>query len=527
MGPSGTLEDGMTDRTAHRAGARPSTDAGEDGRHRFHEILFGARDLSNGRPVISGRDFRRRQRLRSQARSATLLAGDIGAIVAANILALFASAASPDEIIHRAVEHSSRQGLAWHAWGSGLITLVLCAHLIGRGHYRLRITFWAQSLDIISASLLAFVCDVLLTTLIYREPANATLILHWLLLTILILGGRSITRWLLGIAGLWRIRALIVGEGEFAERARVVLTADHSMGYEIALSVPIESVMHCHEQDDWYRLLAVQNAEIIAIAGAPGTSREETHFMAMLSLTRIPLIFIPAFDSMSVVGCESQHVHRHHAMLLTWQPRWSEPLAFMVKTVIDYAIACVLCVILGPVLAVIAWCVGRDGGPILFGQRRVGVDGRSFVCFKFRSMRVDAAEALNELLANDPIAAREWATQRKLSADPRVTSVGHFLRKTSLDELPQLINVLRGEMSLVGPRPIVAAEVDFYGDFFRFYAHMKPGVTGLWQASGRSNTSYAERVQLDVWYARNWDLWQDFAIIAMTVPAVLFRKGAV
>jgi undecaprenyl-phosphate galactose phosphotransferase len=142
-------------------------------------------------------------------------------------------------------------------------------------------------------------------------------------------------------------------------------------------------------------------------------------------------------------------------------------------------------------------------------------------------MRVDAAAVLDELLANDPAAAAEWAATQKLRNDPRVTGIGRLLRRTSLDELPQLLNILRGEMSLVGPRPIVASEARFYGEHIHDYYTAKPGVTGLWQVSGRSDTSYARRVQLDVWYARNRSLWHDLRIIAKTVPVVLLRKGAV
>jgi undecaprenyl-phosphate galactose phosphotransferase len=142
-------------------------------------------------------------------------------------------------------------------------------------------------------------------------------------------------------------------------------------------------------------------------------------------------------------------------------------------------------------------------------------------------MVIDAELRLQQLLATDPAAAAEWAATQKLTADPRVTGIGTVLRRTSLDELPQLLNVLRGQMSLVGPRPIVAAEVSRYGDNIASYYAVRPGVTGLWQVSGRSETSYARRVQLDTTYVRNWSFWQDLAILLRTIPAVLARRGAV
>ena len=145
---------------------------------------------------------------------------------------------------------------------------------------------------------------------------------------------------------------------------------------------------------------------------------------------------------------------------------------------------------------------------------------------KFRSMVTNSEAVLQQLLSTNPLAAAEWQQAQKLRHDPRITKLGSFLRRTSLDELPQLINVLRLEMSLVGPRPIVQAEIARYGEDIAYYYETRPGLTGLWQVSGRTETAYAHRVQLDTWYVKNWTIWHDLAIIAKTVPAVLQRRGA-
>ena len=150
-----------------------------------------------------------------------------------------------------------------------------------------------------------------------------------------------------------------------------------------------------------------------------------------------------------------------------------------------------------------------------------------FQCLKFRSMVIDADRVLQHLLETNQQAASEWAATQKLRDDPRITWVGNLLRKSSLDELPQLLNVLRLEMSLVGPRPIVASEIEKYGENIAFYYDTRPGLTGLWQVSGRSETSYERRVQLDTWYVRNWSIRHDLVILAKTVPAVLKRRGAI
>ena len=175
-------------------------------------------------------------------------------------------------------------------------------------------------------------------------------------------------------------------------------------------------------------------------------------------------------------------------------------------------------------LAVLIWM--HDGASPVFVQTRFGRGGRPFRCYKFRSMVADAEARLRKLLAEDPEAAAEWARDQKLRDDPRITRLGRFIRKSSLDELPQLWNIIRGDMSLIGPRPIVRNEIARYGEDFLYYGMTRPGVTGLWQVSGRNETSYAERIALDVQYVREWSFARDMEILAKTVPAVLFSRGA-
>jgi lipopolysaccharide/colanic/teichoic acid biosynthesis glycosyltransferase len=168
-----------------------------------------------------------------------------------------------------------------------------------------------------------------------------------------------------------------------------------------------------------------------------------------------------------------------------------------------------------------------DPGPALFTQLRVGRDGQQFIVYKFRTMRVDAEDRLQQVLKSDPRKAAEWAKYQKLRDDPRVTVLGRFLRKSSLDELPQLLNILRGEMSVIGPRPVTAAEVQQrYGAAYPFYTAVRPGVLGLWQVKGRNGLTYPERVAFDVQYVKTWSIWQDFKIVFMAIPVVLLARGA-
>lgn len=195
------------------------------------------------------------------------------------------------------------------------------------------------------------------------------------------------------------------------------------------------------------------------------------------------------------------------------------------KRIVDLAGAVLALPLALPVIAILALVVMADGGPPFFGHLRVGRDGRHFRCWKLRSMVPDAATRLEAHLAADPAARAEWAAGCKLARDPRVTRAGRFLRRTSLDELPQLLNILRGEMSLVGPRPVTPAELARYGAALRAYTALRPGLTGLWQVSGRSATSYGERVALDAAYARGLGPWLDLRIMAATVRVVLRRSG--
>ncbi|HAJ7641928.1 TPA: exopolysaccharide biosynthesis polyprenyl glycosylphosphotransferase, partial [Escherichia coli] len=196
------------------------------------------------------------------------------------------------------------------------------------------------------------------------------------------------------------------------------------------------------------------------------------------------------------------------------------------KRLFDIIASIAIIILLSPVLLYISRLVKKDGGPAIYGHERIGQDGKPFKCLKFRSMVTNSKDVLNELLQNDPEAKREWDTTFKLKNDPRITKIGAVLRRTSLDELPQLFNVLKGEMSLVGPRPIITAELERYNEEVDYYLLSKPGMTGLWQVSGRSDVDYETRVYLDAWYVKNWSMWNDIAILFKTVGVVLKKDGA-
>lgn len=197
------------------------------------------------------------------------------------------------------------------------------------------------------------------------------------------------------------------------------------------------------------------------------------------------------------------------------------------KRMFDVTAALLALIVLLPLFVLICLLIlSYDRAPAIYRHRRLGRGHSTFECLKFRTMRVDSQEALREHLQNNPAALAEWSQTQKLRDDPRITPVGNILRKTSLDELPQLINVIRGEMSLVGPRPIVSDEIEKYGAEATAYFAVRPGLTGAWQVSGRSDLSYAERVRLDRLYVETQSFLGDMRIIAQTIPAVFFSKGS-
>ncbi|MFD1746711.1 sugar transferase [Rhizobium helianthi] len=203
------------------------------------------------------------------------------------------------------------------------------------------------------------------------------------------------------------------------------------------------------------------------------------------------------------------------------------PTGGLAKRSFDVTAAVLALIVFSPLfLMIMALVKFTDGGSVFYGHKRVGHNGRYFKCLKFRTMVPNGDEVLRRHLASNPEAAEEWRATRKLKNDPRVTAVGTVLRKLSLDELPQLINIIRGDMSVVGPRPVVDEELTLYDNFAVYYLRTRPGLTGLWQISGRNDVSYETRIAFDTQYVQNWSLRTDFAIIVKTIPAVCLSRGS-
>ncbi|HBS2069742.1 TPA: undecaprenyl-phosphate galactose phosphotransferase WbaP, partial [Klebsiella pneumoniae] len=235
---------------------------------------------------------------------------------------------------------------------------------------------------------------------------------------------------------------------------------------------------------------------------------------------------IPTLRGMPLDSTDMSFIFSHEVMIFRVQQNLAKWSSRILKRLFDIIGSIFIIIILSPALLYISRKVKKDGGPAIYGHERIGKGGRPFKCLKFRSMVINSKEVLEELLICDPKARQEWNATFKLKNDPRITKIGAFLRRTSLDELPQLFNVLKGDMSLVGPRPIITAELERYNDEVDYYLLSKPGMTGLWQVSGRSDVDYETRVYLDAWYVKNWSMWNDIAILFKTISVVLRKDGA-
>ncbi|WP_122543651.1 undecaprenyl-phosphate galactose phosphotransferase WbaP, partial [Klebsiella quasipneumoniae] len=264
---------------------------------------------------------------------------------------------------------------------------------------------------------------------------------------------------------------------------------------------------------------------IVALESHESTLRNDWLRVFMINGYRYVSV-IPTLRGMPLDSTDMSFIFSHEVMIFRVHQNLAKISSRIIKRAFDIAGSLAIIILSSPLLIYIALKVKKDNGPVIYGHERIGKGGRSFKCLKFRSMVTNSKEVLEELLSSNPEAKKEWNETFKLKDDPRITNIGKFLRKTSLDELPQLFNVLKGEMSLVGPRPIITAELERYSDEVDYYLLSKPGMTGLWQVSGRSDVDYETRVYLDAWYVKNWSMWNDIAILFKTIGVVLRKDGA-
>ncbi len=383
-------------------------------------------------------------------------------------------------------------------------------------------------------SILAAIGIALLTSALTPAGSWSSLLLLALTLStlyVVIPAIRYIARHLGAHCSWWGRRAIVVGGGERGVRLFQMLIRKKHLGIRPIglienleqLSLGADPATYLGPSSQLERLAAEQQVSLGVLVVEDGDSPHLDLVHEGNLLTDWILVTSPAdWPSLWVepreLGGMPSLVMRNHLLF---------PAARRLKRALDLVFSIGIGLILLPLYIAIAICVRcASPGPVFYSQERIGMNGHRFRAWKFRSMHANADDVLQDHLAKDATLRAEWERDHKLKNDPRVTWIGRILRKTSLDELPQLWNVLRGEMSLVGPRPIVAAEVLKYGDHYELYEKVPPGITGLWQISGRNNTTYEERVGYDAFYVRNWSPWFDLYILACTVKVVLRGEGA-
>lgn len=326
------------------------------------------------------------------------------------------------------------------------------------------------------------------------------------------IGLRSLVRGILHRFGIGRIPAVLMTDDHAEAEMRMRVLESPYYGFRIVRRLRTEKLG-----------AAVKTGVSHLIWCGDAASLATRHAALKSSFSFI--VALPTRDALPRYDARAVAVGPHGGLELVNQRRLA--VLRVEKAVVDFALAALLFLCSLPLFILVPVLIKLTSrGPVLYRAYRLGRRGRPIRIWKFRSMYADADRRLAALLASDPKLAAEYKRGFKLKNDPRVTPLGRFLRKTSIDELPQLFNVFAGDMALVGPRPIVEAEVAYYGKDYKTFASVKPGVTGLWQASGRSSTDYSERVALDVFYVNNWSPWMDLWIVLKTVSAVLTSKGA-
>lgn len=482
------------------------------------------RDLANTRRAVTEHSSR-------QWWSALgIIAGDLLAFVVGIAIAGGAAYAISTAVLGIPYLAFDEQGLRDQAVVLGCLVIGLCIWFARTGHYTERRPMRSDLADLLGA------CSIGLLINGFVEFANKSnfsrlwIVMVWVLAAILLPLFRIASKRILTALGIWGVNAAIVGKGAHADAVRRSLTNDSSLGYKVvsdgslALLADRSPAAIAQRLDDFLQETAAHTVILVP-------SDDEVQYLGgiidLLNVRMVPYKIVPPIDRLPLTGLSTQSFLSCDAVLLTVQVGLASPLSQAMKRAFDIVASALCLVLLAPVFIALSVAVAADGGSVLFAHERVGRGGRAFDCLKFRTMVPNAAAVLEALLAKDPAARREWRANQKLRDDPRTTKLGAFLRATSLDELPQLINVLRGDMSLVGPRPVVRQElIDHYRSDDSYYTLVRPGITGLWQVSGRNDIAYERRVHLDAWYVRNWSLWNDIIILAQTMPAIIRSHGA-
>jgi len=401
-------------------------------------------------------------------------------------------------------------------------------------HYTYRKPFWFELKETLRTIIIFAIIDLAIEAFSKWQVSRYVWVFTWGSILLLLPLSRQYAKKALKKLGLWGKPSVIIGNGPNAEEAYQALSSENNLGLDFkyifatseshsntTLGIPVIN----DERKLWEYADPKTTQFFIAVEFDEEAKRE--YWIKTLARYRCRGVsIIPTTRGVPLNSTDMSFIFSREVLILRVHNNLVKLSARVLKRMFDVIGALIFIILLSPLLAVLTIMTMRDGGNPIYGHERIGLGGRKFKCLKFRSMVLNSKEILENLLATDPKARAEWEQDFKLKDDPRITKLGAFIRKTSLDELPQLWNVLRGDMSLVGPRPVVDEELARYTENVDYYLMAKPGMTGLWQVSGRNDVDYDTRVYFDAWYVKNWSMWIDIAILFKTINVVFKRSGA-
>jgi len=385
--------------------------------------------------------------------------------------------------------------------------IVLISLFAYEGIYTYRYDFWHESRLIMKAIIFSavLVFAYLAMTKSIEDYSRLVIGFAFLFMAFLIPLIKNISKKILHRLGLWQKKAEIYGNDPFLTEE---IYGNPYLGY--------------------IKPKADEKLSTVFVNSKGSNAQTLKKLLASQIKQKHEVIFIPIMDDYDLTHSHIYELSNTRTNLIVYQNRLKSWYRQVLQQSFNYILAIILLPFLLPVIGILAILIKKESdGPIFFIQNRIGKNGKTVPILKFRSMYSDASDRLKALIKDDPAVKEEWYKTFKLKNDPRVTKLGNFLRKTSLDELPQIFNVLRGEMNFVGPRPVIQEEIDqYYKEDAEYYFMVKPGITGLWQVNGRSDTDYDFRIETDKWYVLNWSLWLDIIILIKTIKVVLNKEGA-
>ena len=496
--------------------------------------------------ALRAQTARHRHPLVKEAVSAALFFSDLTAIILSFLLAFYTAWWLTD-ILH---PESYYKPLYEYGQIGDLFFLWLCPLVLflffSEGHYTQRIPWWSQVQSVFSICLRFLIVDAFTRMALDMSFSRSLIALSWVYVFLFTIAGRQIIYTLARKKALWRIPTTVIGDIDTVINTLYAFSTDHYTGYDIkkvflrdrkdkkfdpdALPLKYTNVEISQENIDFKTHIAkhIDNFFVISMDAFRGRERET--LIKTLNELKALYAIIPPTSRINTFEMEPCHFFGYDIMLLHAKKPTPSPMGLFIKRSMDIILATGALLVLSPIIMACAIMlkVEGQGGTIFYDGTRIGKNGKKFRCWKIRTMEPDSDYLLHDLLEQDPEAMADWEKFRKLKVpDPRITTkTARFMRKTSLDELPQLWNVIKGDMSIVGPRPILEEEMELFGDSIEEYVQMRPGITGLWQVSGRNDTSFERRVYWDGWYARNWSVWNDIVIMVRTVRVVLTRGGA-